>query len=260
MDQRKGSSFGEIDVVANYRYRPPYPDAVFRKLLAIASRSEHLLDIGCGPGKISRPLSGSFGRVTAVDPSAHMIALGRSLPGGDAENIRWIESFAEDFPTDGQRFDLTVAAASIHWMDHARLFRHILANAAPGHVMAVVSGDDPFEPAWQSDWHSFLGTWVPEVTGQPFDHGRWSEGMRSYQSYLDLHGSEDFVSEHPFEQSVEDFVSCQHSRDTFAPSKLGDRIATFDAELSELLRAYSNDDRLSFVVRTRIVWGEIKLI
>ncbi|WP_246706619.1 hypothetical protein [Rhizobium leguminosarum] len=52
----------------------------------------------------------------------------------------------------------------------------------------------------------------------------------------------------------------QHSRDTFAPSKLGDRMATFDAELSELLRAYSNDDRLSFVVRTRIVWGEIKLI
>lgn len=137
MDQRRGFSFEEIDVVANYRYRPPYPDAVFRKLLAIPPRSEHLLDIGCGPGKISRPLSGSFASVTAVDPSAHMIALGRSLPGGGAENIRWIESFAEDFPTDGQRFDLTVAAASIHWMDHARLFPHLLANAAPGHVMAA---------------------------------------------------------------------------------------------------------------------------
>ncbi|MGO6862967.1 hypothetical protein ACC870_36680, partial [Rhizobium ruizarguesonis] len=91
------------------------------------------------------------------------------------------------------------------------------------------------------------------------DHKR-SEGMRSYQSYLNLHGSEHFVSERPFEQNVEDFVSCQHSRDTFAPSKLGDRIARFDAELSELLRSYSNDDRLSFVVCTRIVWGEIKPI
>ncbi|MGO6899043.1 hypothetical protein [Rhizobium ruizarguesonis] len=126
--------------------------------------------------------------------------------------------------------------------------------------MAVISGDDPFEPPWQSDWHSFLGKWVPEVTGQPFDHDKRSEGMRSYQSYLNLHGSEHFVSERPFEQNVEDFVSCQHSRDTFAPSKLGDRIARFDAELSELLRSYSNDDRLSFVVCTRIVWGEIKPI
>ncbi|MBC2804545.1 class I SAM-dependent methyltransferase [Rhizobium ruizarguesonis] len=260
MDQRRGSSFSETDVVANYRYRPPYPDAVFRKLLAIAPRSEHLLDIGCGPGKISCALAGAFTSVTAVDPSEHMIALGRSLPGGNAGNIRWIESFAEDFPANGGPFDLTVAAASIHWMDHSRLFPHLLANAAPGHVMAVISGDDPFEPPWQSDWHSFLGKWVPEVTGQPFDHDKRSEGMRSYQSYLNLHGSEHFVSERPFEQNVEDFVSCQHSRDTFAPSKLGDRIARFDAELSELLRSYSNDDRLSFVVCTRIVWGEIKPI
>lgn len=260
MEQRRGSSFTETDVVANYRYRPPYPDAVFRKLLAIAPRTEHLLDIGCGPGKITRPLAASFTTVTAIDPSEHMIALGRSLPGGGAENIRWIEGFAEDFPADGRRFGLTVAAASIHWMDHGRLFPHLLANAAPGHVMVVVSGDDPFEPPWQSDWHLFLGKWVPELIGQPFDHDKRSEGMRSYQSYLDLHGSEHVVSEHPFEQSVEDFVSCQHSRDTFAPSKLGGRIAAFDAELSELLRAYSHDDRLSFVVRTRIVWGEIKPI
>ncbi|WP_245457382.1 hypothetical protein [Rhizobium leguminosarum] len=101
---------------------------------------------------------------------------------------------------------------------------------------------------------------MPEVTGQPFDHDKRSEGMRSYQSYLDLCGSEHFISERPFEQSVADFVSCQHSRDTFAPSKLCDRIASFDAELSELLRSYSDDDRLSFIVGTRIVWGEIRPI
>ncbi|MFL5020189.1 MAG: class I SAM-dependent methyltransferase [Rhizobium sp.] len=260
MDQRRGSSFSETDVVANYRYRPPYPDAVFRKLLAIAPRSQHLLDIDCGPGKISRALAGAFTTVTAVDLSEQMIALGRSLPGGNALNIRWVESFGEDFPTGGESFDLTVAAASIHWMDHGRLFPHLLANATAGHVMAVISGDDPFEPPWQSDWHSFLRKWVPEVTGQPFDHDKRSEGMRSYQSYLNLCGSEQFVSERPFEPSVADFISCQHSRDTFAPSKLGDQIASFDAELSELLRSYSTDDRLSFIVRTGIVWGEIKPI
>ncbi|MGO8134389.1 class I SAM-dependent methyltransferase, partial [Rhizobium ruizarguesonis] len=50
--------------------------------MAIEPRSEHLLDIGCGPGKISCALAGAFKSVTAVDPSEHMIALGRSLPGG----------------------------------------------------------------------------------------------------------------------------------------------------------------------------------
>lgn len=168
MNDRPGASFEESEVVDLYPFRPPYPEAVFEKLRELATRHDAMLDIGCGPGKVSRPLAQSFAQVVAVDPSQHMIALGQSLPDGRAPNLHWVRGLAEEAPLDGWRFDLTVAAASIHWMDHDRLFPHLLAHAAPGHVFAAVSGDDAFEPPWQADWQRFLAKWVMEVTGRPF--------------------------------------------------------------------------------------------
>jgi SAM-dependent methyltransferase len=131
MTERAGASFEEEDVVENYAFRPPYPEAIFARLAEISPTRAAALDIGCGPGKVARPLARFFDSVTAVDPSGNMIALGRSLPGGDAANIEWIEGFAEDFAIGERRFDLTVAAASIHWMDHQRLFPRLARHGRP---------------------------------------------------------------------------------------------------------------------------------
>ena len=257
MVERPGASFEEANVVENYPYRPPYPGSLLDRLVEITPRRTSLLDIGCGPGKISRPLAGRFETVTAVDPSRQMIALGKSLEDGGRTNIRWIEGFAEDFPLGEERFDLTVAAASIHWMDHERLFPRLGAHASPGHVFAAISGDTPFAPPWEADWHGFLGKWVPALTGQPFDPDRKAEEWAIYETYLNIAGREYFLSE-PFEQSIEDFMRCQHSRDTFAPSKLGARSLVFDTELAEMLRPYAKDGLLRFHVHSKLVWGGIK--
>lgn len=257
MSGRAGASFEEADVVENYVFRPPYPQSLFLKLVEIAPGRACLLDIGCGPGKIARPLARHFDRVIAVDPSRNMLALGQSLPGGTASNIDWIEGFAEEFPIQGHRFDLIVAAASIHWMDHARLFPRLRAHAGAGHAFAVVSGDDAFEPPWHADWLGFLAKWVLVITGEPFDPPGKARYWDSYAGYLDIRGDEYFLSE-PFEQSVADFIGCQHSRDTFAPSKLGSRLRDFDGELADVLRPHASEGRLTYRVRTRLVWGSIK--
>ena len=257
MNMRAGASFEEADVVENYVFRPPYPQALFQRLVEIAPARTALLDIGCGPGKISRPLARHFETVTAVDPSRAMIALGRSMPDGDAPNIEWVEGFAEDFPIADRRFDLTVAAASIHWMDHERLFSRLLAHGRPGHVVAVVAGDDAFEPPWRANWVNFLERWVLAVTGEPFDPVGKPREWDRYAAHLDIKGEEYFVSA-PFEQSVAAFIACQHSRDTFAPSKLGARLPDFDRELEQILRPHARDDRLTYRVRTKLVWGRIK--
>jgi SAM-dependent methyltransferase len=254
--ERAGISFEEADVVGNYVYRPPYPEAISERLLAIASRHDCLLDIGCGPGKISRPLANHFGKVIAVDPSRHMIALGQSLEYGRARNLHWIVGFAED--TDiTDRPDLIVAAASIHWMDHERLFPRLKTYAATDHRMAVISGDTPYQPAWEADWQSFLAKWVPAITNEAFDPVAKGESWSSYKAFLDIESTEHVLSA-PFEQSVEDFIACQHSRDTFAPSRLADRMGAFDAELGEMLAPYAREGKLDFTVRTKLVWGAIK--
>ncbi|WP_117190619.1 class I SAM-dependent methyltransferase [Rhizobium terrae] len=257
MGERPGASFEEADVVENYPYRPPYPDLLLERLVEIAPRPGSLLDLGCGPGKISRPMASRFENVVAVDPSRHMIALGQSLPGGDSPNLRWVEGFAEDFPIGEARFDLTVAAASIHWMDHSRLFPRLAAHARPGHIFAAVSGDAPFEPAWEADWFGFLGKWVPRLTGKPFDHDAKAGEWAGYQSHLDVEARECFLSD-AIEQSIGDFIRCQHSRDTFAPHKLGSLIEAFDAELADILKPYARNGLLSFTVRSTLVWGTVR--
>lgn len=254
---RAGASFEDANVVSNYPYRPPYPEAIYEKLLAIAPKRSCLLDIGCGPGKISRQLSRHFEKVIAVDPSRHMIELGQSLEEGRARNLHWIVGFAEDVDIP-DRPDLIVAAASIHWMDHKRLFARLKTYAAADHRVAVISGDAPFQPAWEADWQSFLTRWVPAITGEAFDPIGKREDWSAYKAFLDIEGSGHFHSA-PFEQSVEDFIRCQHSRDTFAPSRLAGRMSEFDGELGEMLAPYAREGRLSFIVRTKLVWGSISL-
>ncbi|HVA91968.1 MAG TPA: class I SAM-dependent methyltransferase [Chloroflexota bacterium] len=50
-------SFQDRGVVDAYRYRPPYPPAVFDVLLdLVRTRPRHILDIGCGAGNLARQL------------------------------------------------------------------------------------------------------------------------------------------------------------------------------------------------------------
>jgi SAM-dependent methyltransferase len=257
MGGRIGASFEEREVVDNYIYRPPYPIAIFQKLLELTPTHGAMLDIGCGPGKMSRPMTRFFKSVTAVDPSSNMIALGQSLPEGRAPNLAWLHCLAEDAPLGDARFDLMVAAASIHWMDHQRLFPKLAKHTKPGHVFAVVSGDTPADPPWEEEWTTFLAKWVPMLTGAPFDPIGKRETWQSYRNYLEIGGSDDFLSA-PFSQSVEDFIRCQHSRDTFTPSRLGDRKAAFDTELSNILRSHAVNGELTFLIRTQLTWGAIR--
>lgn len=186
-----------------------------------------------------------------------MIDLARTMEDGQSPNIRWMVGLGEDFEGSDDKIDLIVAASSIHWMDHRRLFPRLKCFASAAHKVGVVSGDTPFKPAWNADWQLFLAKWVPLVTGKNFDHDRKQETRSEFQSYLNIEGTEFFISE-PITQSVSDFVRCQHSRDTFAPSRLGDQRRRFDAELQEILTPYADDWMLQFSVGSEVVWGTIK--
>lgn len=260
MIERHGVSFEDPLVVENYVHRPPYPQGVYDRLLSITPHLNCLLDLGCGTGKISRPLARHFTDVVAVDPSKAMIDLARRLEGGTAANIRWVTGLAEDYDTAADdRFDLMVAAASIHWMDHNRLFPRLRMLASETHKVAIVTGDTPFEPAWADDWQSFLAKWVPIATGEEFDHARKDEKRSQYKAFLEIEGTEFFSSE-PLEQSIEDFILCQHSRDTFAPSRLGELLPRFGAELRDVLLPHATDQTLRFSVRSQVLWGTIRQV
>jgi len=64
---------------AYLRYRPPYPAALLANLVAQAQlpASAVLLDLACGPGRVTLELAGGFEHVNAIDLEAEMIEVGR---------------------------------------------------------------------------------------------------------------------------------------------------------------------------------------
>ncbi|MEQ8992780.1 MAG: class I SAM-dependent methyltransferase [Pseudomonadales bacterium] len=250
------NAFEDPNVVDRYRYRPDYPKALYRRLTDIARDRHALLDLGCGPGKISRTLAAEFDHVDAVDPSPAMQSLGRSLPGGTAPNLSWIRETAEEAELRHTPYGLIVAGASIHWMDQARLFKR-LGQLTPHSTVAIVDGDSPHHPPWQTPWHDFMLRWIPRLTGLDFGAKAFEQKMRRFTDHIDVLGDESFDSE-PIEQSVEDFIACQHSRKTFTYRKLGQFADEFDAELHSLLAPYSQSGVLTFRVRTQLTWGTIR--
>ncbi|MEL7300831.1 MAG: class I SAM-dependent methyltransferase [Pseudomonadota bacterium] len=252
-----GAAFDDAEVAELYVHRPPYAAAAYGRILEVAPARRRLLDLGCGEGKVARTLAPHFEEVVAVDPSAAMIALGRSLPGGAANNLRWLHATAEEADLTG-KFDVVTFASSIHWMDPARLFSALKPRLGPEHVIGILAGDTPHAPPWAADWERFLARWVPEATGQALGAREWAAPRTLYQEHVEVLGKETFLSD-PVRQSIRSFIACQNSRASFTPARLGDRIAAFDADLVALLAPNAGPDRqLEYRVKTELTIARLK--
>ena len=119
------------------RSRPAYPEAALDWLLpAQAHRvlDPRILDLGAGTGKLTRQLAARGLAVTAVDPSAPMLAeLARAAPGVPA-----LQGSAEAIPCAGAAFDAVVVAQAWHWFDAARAEAEVARVLRPGGTLALV--------------------------------------------------------------------------------------------------------------------------
>jgi SAM-dependent methyltransferase len=251
LDSSLGRTFEDQAVALCYAKRPPYPVELYEFLLTLLPATHLALDIGCGPGKISIELADHFNRIDAVDPSSAMIDMARGA-GGRHANIQWVAARAEDAPLTGP-YDLVAAGASIHWMDHAVVFPRLANVLQPAGVLAVISGDDVFDAPWLGQWHEFIEAWLVRLGRVP-DFSGHKTGLQSYQSWVEIEGDEHFV--YRFSQSLDDFITCQHSRATWARSTIGDaHVTAFDTELMTLLQPFAEDGMLHYDVGTTLVWG-----
>ncbi|PYP89105.1 MAG: methyltransferase type 11 [Candidatus Angelobacter sp. Gp1-AA117] len=107
--------------------------------------NEHILDAGCGSGRITAELLKSFPRVrvTAVDASKNMVDGARQtlLPFGErvtTQQLDLLELSAE------QEFDIIFSTAVFHWIkDHDRLFRNLFHALRPGGLLLAQCGGGP---------------------------------------------------------------------------------------------------------------------
>jgi SAM-dependent methyltransferase len=229
---------------------------VHARLLELAPGRERLADLGCGPGKLARALAPHFDEVLAVDPSAAMLQLGRTLDAAQHRNIRWLQNRAEDVQLDAP-IDLVVAGASLHWMDPAQLFPKLARAMTADAVLALVDGDAPTGGPWIDPYQEVVVGWVERLGGVwngPDHRGR----MSRHEPWFDVQGREAVTVQ--VSQPLESIIACQHSRATWARSKMGPLADLFDADLRMALAPWAEDGMMAFEMRVSLTWGRPRTV
>ena len=96
------------------------------------------LDIGCGGGLVSEPMTRMGARVTGIDPAARNIAIASAHAGPQGLAIDYRPARIEDLTAQGETFDLVVCLEVVeHVPDVAAFVRECARAAKPGGLVIV---------------------------------------------------------------------------------------------------------------------------
>jgi ubiquinone/menaquinone biosynthesis C-methylase UbiE len=147
------------------QFRPPYPTSLVRDLVERARLSGKgvLVDLACGPGRVTFALHENFAATWAIDLEPEMIEAGRreaARIGG--ANITWLVGRAEDFPGPPQPAELVTLGEAFHRLEQRKITAKALHWLKPGGSIAtlgsysVLSGREP----WQRVILEVMRRWV----------------------------------------------------------------------------------------------------
>lgn len=163
--------FGGEVVDFYHRYRHGYPAAVV-DILAGAfalTAADLVVDLGCGTGQLTLPISQRVHAVIGVDPEPGMLRRARQAAHeAGVTNVSWMLGADTDLPAlRGVLGDNTVAAVTVgqalHWMRCDDVFRSAAALARPGGGAAVVTNGTPLwlqDSPWSRGLRAFLERWL----------------------------------------------------------------------------------------------------
>ncbi len=116
-----------------------------RELIAKLSLrgDEHVLDVGCGDGKVTAEIARALprGSVTGIDASPEMIAFAcKTFPKSEIKNLKFQVSDARKISSK-TRFDRVFSNAALHWVDdHEAILRGAAAVLKPGGRLVISCG------------------------------------------------------------------------------------------------------------------------
>jgi ubiquinone/menaquinone biosynthesis C-methylase UbiE len=100
--------------------------------LAGVTTTDHVIDVGCGPGAAVREAHGRGARVTGVDPAPVMLKLARTFTRSDAR-IAWTEGTAEALPLPDASATVLWSISTVHhWADIEQGLQEVHRVLVPG--------------------------------------------------------------------------------------------------------------------------------
>jgi ubiquinone/menaquinone biosynthesis C-methylase UbiE len=226
------------------RFRLPYPSALIEQLLEErrgASREESLLDLACGPGRLTIPLAPFFRDVVAVDLEPEMIEQARqdALRSG-VTNVLWRVGKVEDLGVPGQSLGMITIGEAFHRVDQRRVLENGRRWLRPGGTFVVLGGTSNFEPALP--WHRAVTDVVRKWTGlenAPYVSTNFiAETVKQCEDQMNDRGFEN-VASHRFPVrhtwTKESIVGYLFSTSFCSRRALGDNADAFAADMAESL-------------------------
>lgn len=132
-----GTLFGLVFLVTGRR------NARLAADLMQVSPTDHVVDIGCGPGTAARVAARRGAHVTGVDPSAPLLRLARAVTRRRAA-ITWTEGGAEALPlADGSATVIWALSTVHHWRDVGTGLAQAHRVLAPGGRLLAVERRSP---------------------------------------------------------------------------------------------------------------------
>lgn len=250
LGEQFSAHFQDQSVVDRYHLRPTYPPQTFELLNAlIVDEPRHVLDVGCGPGNIARPLAAYTERVDAVDISRPMLERARTLPGGASPRIRWLYGRAEEVELQPP-YALVTAGESLHWMDWGAVLPRFAHALTPRGTLAIVNVEEQEIP-WREGYRQIVRRFSNNPTYVPVDLIGELEKYHLFQKLGE------FVTEaEPLRQTIAEYIAAQHARSALSLDTMtAEQVAQFGAQMRELLQPFAQDGVLTFNIAGRIVWG-----
>lgn len=145
----------------------PVHDVLLERVLRILPAPRHVLDVGCGTGKLLRAtalrLAGRVPRgplLVGLDASTGMLSTARARPGRGwpGEPVQYVRASATGLPFPGASFDLILCTFSYrHWSDQPTGLREIARVLTPSGLFAFADALPPAatrHPRWARLWRN----------------------------------------------------------------------------------------------------------
>jgi SAM-dependent methyltransferase len=221
-------------------YREPYPEAFFARIanrLGLAGKG-NLIDLGCGPAPLAIGLAPFVASCIGVDPENEMIGFARSAARKAGVGLKLIQARAEELPETVGNFDVVTIGRALHWLERAPMLRVLEWLVKASGFVAVCNAalsDAPIN-CWAERYDEVRRAWSSETGRRRYqiDFDAWFAGSR-------FRLIDNVVVTERHQVSAADLIGRAYSRSTTSPAVIGNRRASFEAEVLAAMRPFEQN-------------------
>lgn len=239
-----------------HKFRPDYPEALFKLLIESFNLSKDSLiaDVGCGTARASIPFAKQGIPVIGIDPSPEMLRLAQVTAKEMNLPISFLESNAEEIPLANNSVSFINCAQAFHWFDSQKVLQEFARILKPSGGLAIYwNNRDQKAAPYLTKVEGLISKYNPkhQLGYQAKD---WTLVLKESQLFTNI---EFHTFSHVAEISIEDFIGLTRSF-SYVSNVLSDETkVVFENELREILKSTSNNNLVSLPYQVKL-WSAKK--